>query len=121
MSLRDDLEERFLEGDVSDPSSGTSIDWSALSLGIVASVILSVVVGFAESIMALARWLSTSLGSLADWILGLGTSVGGIVATSGSAAASSWSGFVSVLGPAAYPISVAAAVVMFYLIIRVVQ
>jgi hypothetical protein len=122
MSLRDDLESVFLTGgDVRDASSETSIDWSALGLGVVGSIILSVVVGVSETILSVGEWISTTLLGVGSYVVCLGESAGGIVATGSSTAATSWSSFVGVLGPAALPLSVAAAFGMLVAIAVVVN
>jgi hypothetical protein len=122
MSLRDDLESVFLTGgDVRDSSSRTSIDWSALGLGVVGSVILSIVVGVGETILSVGAWVSRTLGAVGTYVVGLGESAGGIVGTAGSAAATSWSSFVGFLGPAAFPMSVVAGFAMLLAIAVVVN
>lgn len=121
MSLRDDLEERFLTGgEVRDSSSRTSIDWSGLSLGIVASIVLSVVVAISEGVLSVVSWITTGIETVAYTVAGLGVTAGGIVERGSAAAAESWSSFVGVLGPAGLPVSVLVAAFMILITLGVV-
>ena len=121
MSLRDDLEERFLTGgDVRDASSRTSIDWSGLSLGIVASIVLSVVVAISEGVLSVVGWITTGIETIGFTIAGLGVTAGGIVERGSAAAAESWASFVGLLGPAGLPVSVVVATAMILITIGVV-
>jgi hypothetical protein len=122
MSLRDDLEDRFLTGgDVRDSSSRTSIDWSGLSLGVVASIVLSVVVAISEGVLSVVAWITTGIETVAYTIVGLGVTAGGIVDRGSAAAAESWSSSVDMLGALGFPVSVAVAVLMLLITIGVVS
>lgn len=82
---------------------------------------LASVTGLSETILSTGAWVSSSIARSSAWASGIATSIGSTGAEGVSIASESWASFATVLGPAAFPVSVALGVGMLVLTVWVVS
>lgn len=100
--------------DASDYVDGGSVDWSGLAYALVGSVTLSAVLGFAGVLTDSVAFVISALSSVDSWFMALSNDVSGILVHGLRMSTEPWQSFVSLFGPAAFPVAVLAVIGIVY-------